>query len=121
MSNLTANDSNGNNVEETDEGPSASTLYLSEDSIDADGSSICISDAYNNRVLIWNSWPTENAQPADIVLGQIDFDSDTTLPDTDGNPSVLSAQNINYPTGCGFIGNDLWVNSYYRTVRYTAF
>ncbi len=32
-------------------------------------------DQSNNRVLIWNSKPTSNGQPADIVIGQTDFSS----------------------------------------------
>src|SRR5205085_1924058 len=30
-------------------------------------------DADNNRVLIWNTVPTTNNTPADVVLGQPDF------------------------------------------------
>jgi len=29
-----------------------------------------VADTQNNRVLIWNSIPTQNNQPADLVLGQ---------------------------------------------------
>ena len=36
-----------------------------------------VADTENNRVLIWNSIPTQNNQPADVVLGQPDF---TTSP-----------------------------------------
>jgi hypothetical protein len=32
-----------------------------------------IADTGNRRLLIWNQFPTENAQPADIVLGQPDM------------------------------------------------
>jgi uncharacterized protein (TIGR03437 family) len=40
-----------------------------------DGKVIAVADTDNNRVLIWNSIPTANAAPADVVLGQKDFDS----------------------------------------------
>ncbi len=40
-----------------------------------DGEKLIASDGNNNRVLIWNSIPTTNAQPADVVIGQIDFTS----------------------------------------------
>lgn len=33
-----------------------------------------VADAENRRVLIWNDMPTENNQPADVVLGQHNFD-----------------------------------------------
>ena len=36
-----------------------------------------VADTQNNRVLIWNSIPTQNNQPADVVLGQPNF---TTAP-----------------------------------------
>ena len=33
-----------------------------------DGKHLIVADTYNHRVLIWNSFPTRNQQPADIVL-----------------------------------------------------
>ncbi|MCW5807218.1 MAG: hypothetical protein KIT31_32980 [Deltaproteobacteria bacterium] len=39
------------------------------------GTKLLVSDSVNNRVLIWNSIPTTNGQPADLVLGQPDFTS----------------------------------------------
>ncbi len=47
-----------------------------------------VADTQNNRVLIWNSIPTKNNQPADIVLGQPDF---TTVPTIDQTKSSLQA------------------------------
>ena len=38
----------------------------------SDGAHLILSDRNNNRVLIWNSLPTQNTEP-DIVLGQKDF------------------------------------------------
>jgi hypothetical protein len=32
-----------------------------------------VSDTGNNRVLVWNELPTENGQPADLVIGQSTF------------------------------------------------
>ncbi len=40
-----------------------------------DGTRLVVSDSQNNRVLIWNGFPTVNGQPADLVLGQADFAS----------------------------------------------
>ena len=42
-----------------------------------DGKVLAIADTDNNRVLIWRSLPTVNGQPADIVVGQADFKSNT--------------------------------------------
>jgi uncharacterized protein (TIGR03437 family) len=38
-----------------------------------DGKILVIADTDNNRVLIWNSLPRANGQPADVVIGQADF------------------------------------------------
>ena len=40
-----------------------------------DGEKIVVADAYNDRVLIWNSFPTENGSSADLVIGQVDFET----------------------------------------------
>jgi uncharacterized protein (TIGR03437 family) len=46
-----------------------------------------VADTQNHRVMIWNSVPTQNNQPADIVLGVADFN---TNPDaTIGGPSEI--------------------------------
>jgi len=39
------------------------------------GGKLFVADTQNNRVLIWNSIPTQNNQPADVVLGQPNFTS----------------------------------------------
>lgn len=41
----------------------------------SDGQILAVADTANNRVLIWNSIPTTNGQPADLVLGQPDFNT----------------------------------------------
>lgn len=35
-----------------------------------DGTRLIVADYGNNRVLIWNSWPSANQTPADVVVGQ---------------------------------------------------
>lgn len=37
------------------------------------GGKLLVADAYNNRILVWNSFPTQNAQPADLILTGSDF------------------------------------------------
>ncbi len=39
-------------------------------SVSSDGTHLFVADLGNNRVLIWNSIPTNNGQAADVVLGQ---------------------------------------------------
>lgn len=41
----------------------------------SDGTRLFVADSYNGRVLIWNSIPTTNGQPADLVLGQSSMES----------------------------------------------
>ncbi|WMN11424.1 T9SS type A sorting domain-containing protein [Marivirga salinae] len=54
-----------------------------------DGNKLIVADAGNNRILIWNSIPTTNNEPADVVLGQNNF--------TDNDPG-LAANRFNRPT-----------------------
>jgi uncharacterized protein (TIGR03437 family) len=51
-----------------------------------------VADTQNNRIMIWNSIPTQNNQPADVELGQKDFNSVTPIPvaDTDLAPTQNS-------------------------------
>ena len=39
-----------------------------------DGARLVVGDAINCRVLIWNTFPTANFQPADVVLGSLNGD-----------------------------------------------
>lgn len=39
-----------------------------------DGARLWVADTGNRRVLMWNGVPRRNGQPADLVLGQADFD-----------------------------------------------
>ncbi|MBN1699047.1 MAG: NHL repeat-containing protein [Spirochaetales bacterium] len=55
-------------------GTSATTLKGPSD-VWSDGTIVMVSDANNNRILIWNSFPTENGQAADVVVGQNNFTS----------------------------------------------
>ena len=57
---------------------------------------VLVADARNNRILIWNTFPTENGQPADIVLS-----GNLTNPLLD----------INWPWGVWSDGNKLAVAS----------
>ena len=62
----------------------------------SDGQILVVADTGNNRVLIWNTIPTSNAQPADIVLGQPDFNTIA--------PVVATASSVRSPQG-------VWVQS----------
>lgn len=49
-------------------------------SVSTDGTRLFIADTLNNRVLIYNRIPTQNGTPADVVLGQPNFDGSRALP-----------------------------------------
>ena len=63
----------------------------------SDGTHLAVADTFNNRVLIWNSLPLTNGQPADVVVGQTDF--------TSRKPVVTDATSVRAPQGVWF-GSD---------------
>jgi hypothetical protein len=73
----------------------------------SDGTNLFVVDRMNNRILVWNSFPTTNGQPADTVIGQADF---TSLQANAGNGAyVFAANGLNLPTGAALVGTSLWV------------
>jgi uncharacterized protein (TIGR03437 family) len=82
--------------------PAANNLF-SPVSVSSDGQRLLVTDLGHNRVLIWNTIPTQTQAPADLVIGQPDMISDTdnntpklcvsTGKDVSGNPT--------YPPRCG--------------------
>ena len=79
--------------------PTASNLF-NPISVTSDGQRLLVTDLGSNRVLIWNSIPTQNAQPADVVVGQPDMSTgfqNDALPncvqngtDSEGYPTYAS-------------------------------
>jgi uncharacterized protein (TIGR03437 family) len=67
-----------------------------------DGNILVVSDTDNNRVLIWNTIPTSNDQPADIELGQKDFVSVQ-------EPPPLNSSSFRGPEGVWIQGTQLFV------------
>jgi uncharacterized protein (TIGR03437 family) len=57
----------------------------------SDGTRLFIADGGNDRVLVFNSIPTQNAAKADVVLGEPDEFSDVF---TNANPVVLSSSDV---------------------------
>jgi hypothetical protein len=101
--------------------PTASNLF-NPVSVTSDGQHLYVTDLGHNRVLIWNSIPTQNGQAADVVVGQPNMtsggDNDaphlratgTTpteshlclrLPDPFALPSARQRGNPIYPGRCG--------------------
>jgi len=70
--------------------------------IATDGRIVVVADTDNNRVLIWNSLPHANGQPADVVVGQTDF--------THNGTSVPPTQtSLRGPTGVWLSGGKLFI------------
>lgn len=65
-----------------------------------DGARLFVADTCNNRVLIWNSIPTTNYAPADIVVGQPDFTSSVSRGGQNG---------LNWPVSVAVAGSKLFV------------
>lgn len=55
---------------------SAQSFYYPTD-VTSNGFQLFIGDSNNNRILVWNSFPTSNQQAADVVLGQAGFGTST--------------------------------------------
>ena len=85
---------------------SASTLQYPS-GIWSDGNIVIVADAWNHRVLIWLSMPTENGAPADVVLGQPDFTANQ--PNVSGIGADPSQNSLNWPYGVFSDGKGLWV------------
>ena len=105
----------------SDSTPSARTLHWPF-GLDSNGVKLVVTDSMNNRVLIWNTFPTTNFQPADVVLGQGDF---THMAYNDDNQdgtsdSTPSARTLFEPSGIYIYGTQLFVGDYGNN-RYLIF
>lgn len=69
-----------------------------------DGRILAVADSENNRILIWKSIPTINGQPADIVLGQPDFNT-VTQPIVANNHSFRGPQGVWIQSGKLFVAD----------------
>ncbi|MEJ2287193.1 MAG: hypothetical protein P8Y02_00865 [Deinococcales bacterium] len=80
-------------------GPTARTLYHPTD-VWSNGTKLVVADANNNRVLIWNRFPTSNFQPADVVVGQTGMT---------GFVPAAAADRMDYPYMLTSTGSQLFV------------
>jgi len=67
----------------------------------SDGERLAVVEISNHRVLIWNTFPTSNGQPADVVVG-----SDSM---TSGSPGCSQTQ-LSGPTGVVIYNNKLLIS-----------
>ncbi|MCU0229538.1 MAG: hypothetical protein MUF01_18055, partial [Bryobacterales bacterium] len=84
--------------------------------VHSDGQRIVVADTENNRVLIWNSIPTSNGAPADLVLGQDSFTTSTTA-------LVPTATSMRAPQGVWIQGGRLFVadSLFHRVLIWNSF
>ncbi len=77
----------------------------------SDSGQLAVVDRFNHRVLLWDSFPTMNGQPADQVIGQRDFTGRTYNDVHDeGIPQENpSAHTLRMPSGVRFQGRSLIV------------
>ena len=67
--------------------PTAATLRFPYDGVTSNGLQLFVTDNGNNRTLIWNTFPTTNDQPADVVLGQLNMTTFTAATSQTGEHS----------------------------------
>ena len=86
-------------------GAASSTTLNVPTGITPCGDGLAVADAWNHRVLIWNTVPRGNNVPPDIVLGQADFVS------TEANrgDSAAHADTLFWPYSVYWDGTRLWV------------
>jgi hypothetical protein len=78
--------------------------------ISSNGNQLFVNDQVNSRVLIWNTFPTANNAPADVVLGQSDFTHSTANDDPlAGAPGTPTSRTLAHPTGVALWGSQLIV------------
>jgi IPT/TIG domain-containing protein len=70
------------------------------------GNQFFVADTQNHRVMIWNSIPTTNDQPADLVLGEPNF---STAPAATVSDSPATASNMFSPVSVTSDGQRLFV------------
>ncbi len=92
------------------DGPTDRTLYYPA-GVWSNGKRLIVADTKNNRVLIWNSIPTANFTPADVVLGQGDFTHmDYNDDNQDGVPDANpTSRTLDYPYFLDSNGTQLFV------------
>ena len=100
--------------------PSAKNMNMPYDGVFSNGTQLFIDDQKNERILVWNTFPTTNFAAADVVLGQPNFSCGVA--NNDGTGCVTgapSANNLSEPTGITQVGNQLIVDD--GNSRYLVF
>lgn len=86
-------------------------------SVHVEDGHLAVADQDNHRVLIWNQIPTQHNTPADIVIGQVDFQSNVP-----GAAPATTAASLNAPGGVHLSRGRLFVadSGCHRVLRYNS-
>lgn len=90
--------------------PSPKNMNMPYDGVFSNGTQLFVDDQKNQRILVWNTFPTKKFAAADVVLGQPNFTCG--VPNNDGSGCVQgtpSANNLDDPTGVFQVNNQLVV------------
>ncbi|MGH7923659.1 MAG: hypothetical protein ACREQH_03610 [Candidatus Binatus sp.] len=91
--------------------PSASNMNMPYDGVFSNGTQLFIGDEKNQRVLVWNTFPTATFAPADVVLGQPNFTCGVENNDGSGcTPGGPAANNLDNPRGITQVNNQLIID-----------
>ncbi len=83
-----------------------STQFRGPEGVWIQGTQLFVADTQNHRVMIWNTIPTANNQPADLVLGEPNF---TTAPPATTSDLPPTASNLFSPVSVTSDGTRLYV------------
>lgn len=83
---------------------SAATLQ-SPQGVFSDGQRLVVADTGNHRVLVWNTFPTTNGEPADVIIGQTDPVSVLSNRGT----AVASGATLASPVAVHIVGGELFI------------
>ncbi len=100
--------------------PSAARLFDPE-GVHSDGTALAVADSQNNRVLIWRTFPDNNGQEAEVVLGHATFDRMVSNDgNSDGTADAPTAQVFNYPLRVLLTPDSLFVSDHFhhRVLRF---
>ncbi len=98
-------DFNDHNVNSGLSSPTALTMS-GPSGVDTDGTYLVVADSGNNRVLIWNSIPSDNDVAPDVVLGQTGF----TYSSPNQGLGTANGTTLSNPTGVAISGGVLYVS-----------
>lgn len=90
-------------------GPTGATLFAPQ-GVWSDGTHLFVVDAGNNRVLVWNTFPTQSGQAADFALGQPGGAGNLTS--NTANNGGVSGASLSSPADVWSDGTQLYVADY---------